>query len=59
MQAKRSLIKQLLYVIKGLGSKEVTMSGFELVKDENGIVIGYKIEIRKDRPKLTIVPKDD
>lgn len=51
-------MKQILIVLNDLNEQTGKLSGIELVKNSDGIVIGYKLEI-KTEPKLKLVPKDD
>lgn len=56
MQAERSLVRKILYVLKGLGeSREVKMSGIDVIYDDEGKLIGYKIELIKEQPRLRII----
>lgn len=63
MQAERNLIKKLLFIVKGLDAKEVKLTDIQLIYNDDGTIIGYKIEIKKEVVKLRLIPtgsgKDD
>lgn len=61
MHRRRSLIKRILSLFKSLGVTELEVGCIELIKNEDGVVVGYKIEFKAEKERLTLIrnTKDD
>lgn len=53
MRDRRRLVKQILIVLNDLDEQVPKLSGIEIVRDSEGVVVAYKLEIKAER-KLNI-----
>lgn len=58
MRDRRRFVKQILIVLNDLNEKTPKLSGIELVRNSDGVVVGYKLEIKAE-PKLKLIKVKD
>ena len=57
MRSRERIVRQILIILRDLGEQKPKLTDIEFVRDENGIITGYRFEIRaeEEKPRLRIV----
>lgn len=55
MHRRRSLIKRILSLFISLGVYDMEIGCIELIKNEDGRIVGYKIEFKAEKERLTLI----